>query len=106
MRTHYLSHTVSITNTFDALFLLTLAQRSGDLSSLVFMGGEKKALIVGFNYPESETHIKSPANSATRFMDCLMTYYGFLSNDITLMLDENPLLNCYYYVGQTQIFGT
>ncbi|XP_058774550.1 metacaspase-8-like [Vicia villosa] len=58
------------------------------------MGGKKKALIVGFNYPESKMHIKSPANSATRFTDCLMTYYGFLSDDITLMLDENPRLNC------------
>ncbi|CAL5210355.1 unnamed protein product [Lathyrus oleraceus] len=60
------------------------------------MGGQKKALIVGFNYPDTRMHLKSPANSATRFKDCLMTYYGFLSDDITLMLDEKPVLSCNY----------
>ncbi|XP_058774528.1 uncharacterized protein LOC131648835 [Vicia villosa] len=57
------------------------------------MAFTKKALIVAFEYPCSDVSLYGPSTAALRMKECLVNYYGFLSEDVMLAIDDVPTLH-------------
>lgn len=54
------------------------------------MVGNKKAVLIGCNYPTSEYSLKGCANDVKVHKNNLITYFGFEEKDITILLDTDP----------------
>lgn len=52
--------------------------------------GEKKAVLIGINYPGTKAELKGCINDVKRMHQCLTERYGFDERDITILIDTDP----------------
>lgn len=51
--------------------------------------GQKKAVLIGINYPGTKAELKGCINDVTRMHRCLVDRYGFDEEDITILIDTD-----------------
>lgn len=49
----------------------------------------KKAVLIGCNYPGTKAELKGCINDVWRMHECLIRNYGFLDEDITVLIDTD-----------------
>ncbi|KAI4323299.1 hypothetical protein L6164_022916 [Bauhinia variegata] len=49
----------------------------------------KKAVLIGCNYPGTKAELKGCVNDVRRMYKCLINRYGFLEDDITVLIDTD-----------------
>ncbi|CAI8587453.1 unnamed protein product [Vicia faba] len=49
----------------------------------------KKAVLIGCNYPGTKAELKGCINDVWRMQECLIRNYGFLDEDITVLIDTD-----------------
>jgi len=55
--------------------------------------GQKRALIVGLNYRKESNYLRVSVNDAIRVKDMLISYYGFASDAVELVVDAKGTMN-------------
>lgn len=53
------------------------------------MGGGKKAVLIGCNYPGTKAELKGCVNDVNRMYRCLVDRYGFAEEDIAVLIDTD-----------------
>ena len=52
--------------------------------------GEKKAVLIGINYPGTDGELRGCVTDVERMAQCLIELYGFDERDINVLIDTDP----------------